>query len=119
MIKFARTANSLLGSVQQKKIYITGGCGALFDGASPDGSKDQKEITRIHQAYGRNYQLPQTTAHNETCAAIGYVLWNYRMWQITREGKYIDALENALMNAVLAVSAWMANVFSTPIRCVN
>ncbi len=89
-------------SVQQRKIYITGGCGALFDGASPDGSKDQKDITRIHQAYGRNYQLPNSTAHNETCAAIGYVLWNYRLWQITGEGKYIDALENSLINAVLA-----------------
>lgn len=89
-------------SIQQKKLYITGGCGALFDGASPDGSKDQKEITRIHQAYGRNYQLPNSTAHNETCAAIGYVLWNYRMWQITHDGQYIDALENTLMNAVLA-----------------
>ena len=89
-------------SVEQRKIYITGGCGALFDGASPDGSKDQSQITRIHQAYGRNYQLPNSTAHNETCAAIGYVLWNHRMWQLTDEVKYIDALENSLMNAVLA-----------------
>ncbi len=96
------TLTSCWDSVQNKKIYITGGCGALFDGASPDGSKDQKEITRIHQAYGRNYQLPNSTAHNETCAAIGFVLWNHRMFQITGEGKYIDALENSLMNAVLA-----------------
>ena len=93
---------SCWNNVQQKKIYITGGCGALFDGASPDGAKEQKAITRIHQAYGRNYQLPNSTAHNETCAAIGYVLWNYRMWQITGESKFIDALENSLINAVLA-----------------
>lgn len=93
---------SLWTSVQQKKIFITGGCGALFDGASPDGSDRQSQITRIHQAYGRNYQLPNSTAHNETCAAIGNVLWNYRMWQITGEARYIDALENSLYNAVLA-----------------
>src|SRR5437870_8514291 len=49
------------------KLSVTGGCGALFDGASPDGSKDQRHIGRVHQAYGRDYQLPQSTAHNETC----------------------------------------------------
>ncbi len=89
-------------SVQQRKIYITGGCGALYDGASPDGSDKQSTITRIHQAYGRDFQLPNSTAHNETCAAIGNVLWNQRMWWITREAKYVDALENSLYNAVLA-----------------
>ena len=93
---------SCWSNVHEKKLYITGGCGALFDGASPDGSKEQSKITRIHQAYGRNFQLPNSTAHNETCAAIGFVLWNYRMWQLTDEAKYIDALENSLMNAVLA-----------------
>ena len=60
-------------NVVTKKMYITGGCGALYDGASPDGAKDQKHITRVHQAYGRNFQLPNTTAYNETCANIGNV----------------------------------------------
>ena len=43
-------------NVVEQKMYLTGGCGALYDGASPDGSKEQKNITRVHQAYGRNYQ---------------------------------------------------------------
>lgn len=89
-------------SVQQRKIYITGGCGALFDGASPDGSAKQSQITRVHQAYGRSFQLPNSTAHNETCAAIGNVLWNHRMWQLSGEARFIDALETSLYNAVLA-----------------
>lgn len=89
-------------SVQNKKLYVTGGCGALYDGASPDGSNEQSSISRVHQAYGRNYQLPNSTAHNETCAAIGNVLWNHRMWQISSHAKYIDALENSLYNAVLS-----------------
>jgi uncharacterized protein len=89
-------------NVVDKKMYITGGCGALYDGASPDGSEDQQHITRTHQAYGRNYQLPNTTAHNETCAAIGSVLWNWRMFLATGEAKYIDVLELALYNAVLS-----------------
>ncbi len=85
-----------------KKIAITGGVGALFDGASPDGTEDQLNITRIHQAFGRNYQLPQSTAHNETCAAIGSIFWNWRMFQITGESKYIDWVESTFYNSVLA-----------------
>jgi DUF1680 family protein len=85
-----------------RKMYITGACGALYDGASPDGSREQKTITRTHQAYGRDYQLPNSTAHNETCAAIGNVLWNWRMLKLTGEAKYADLMETALLNAVLA-----------------
>ncbi|MCA9129074.1 MAG: glycoside hydrolase family 127 protein [Planctomycetales bacterium] len=86
----------------EKKLYITGGCGALYDGASPDGSKDQSSITRVHQAFGRNYQLPNATAHNETCANIGNVLWNWRMFLATGDAKHIDVLELALYNSVLS-----------------
>ena len=86
----------------EKKMYITGGCGALHDGASPDGSKQQRLITRVHQAYGRNYQLPSTTAHNETCANIGNVLWNWRMFLASGEAKFIDVAELALYNSVLS-----------------
>ena len=86
----------------ERKTYITGGCGALYDGASPDGSPDQSSIARVHQSYGRNYQLPNITAHNETCAAIGSVLWNWRMFEATGDAKYIDVLETALYNAVLS-----------------
>jgi DUF1680 family protein len=89
-------------NVVEKKMYITGGCGALYDGASPDGSEDQSHIARVHQAYGRDYQLPNTTAHNETCAAVGNVLWNWRMFLATGEARYVDVVELALYNAVLA-----------------
>lgn len=85
-----------------KKLYITGGCGALYDGASPDGVEEQLTITRVHQAFGRNYQLPQSTAHNETCAAIGSMLWNWRMLRITSESRFADLLELTLYNSVLA-----------------
>jgi DUF1680 family protein len=87
--------------LEAHKIYITGGCGALYDGASPDGSKDQKSITRVHQAYGRDYQLPNATAHNETCAAIGSLLWNWRMLQISGDAKFADEMERVLYNSVL------------------
>lgn len=85
-----------------RKLYITGGCGALFDGASPDGATDQTVITRVHQAFGRDYQLPNSVAHNETCAAIGNLLFNWRMFQLTGEARYVDLVEHTLINSVLA-----------------
>jgi DUF1680 family protein len=97
-----RPLKSIWTNVVSRKMYVTGACGALYDGASPDGSKDQKQISRVHQAYGRDYQLPNSTAHNETCAAIGNVLWNWRMLQITGEAKHADVMEIALYNALLA-----------------
>jgi DUF1680 family protein len=113
-----RPLDAIWQNVTQKKMYITGGCGALYDGASPDGSENQQSITRVHQAYGRNYQLPNLTAHNETCAAVGSVLWNWRMFLMTGEARYIDVLETALYNAVLAgVSLQGTNYFYTnPLR---
>jgi hypothetical protein len=84
-----------------RKLYITGGCGALFDGASPDGSEAQLTITRVHQSFGRDYQLPHSTAHNETCAAIGSLMWSWRMFLLTGEARYADLVEHTLYNSVL------------------
>lgn len=119
--KLKATLDSLWQNLVEKKMYITGGCGALYDGASPDGSKDQKSMTRIHQAYGRNYQLPNTTAHNETCANIGNVLWNWRMFLISGEARYVDVLELALYNSVLSgVSLEGSDYFYTnPLRVTD
>jgi DUF1680 family protein len=104
-----------------QKMYITGGCGALYDGASPDGVKDQKSITRVHQAYGRNYQLPNSTAHCETCANIGNVLWNWRMFLVTGEARFMDVVELALYNSVLSgVGLDGTNFFYTnPLRVTD
>jgi DUF1680 family protein len=89
-------------NVVQCKMYVTGGCGALYDGASPDGAKSQQTIARVHQAYGRDYQLPNLTAHNETCANIGNVLWNWRMFLATGDARFMDVVELALYNSVLS-----------------
>src|SRR5262249_38111966 len=89
-------------NVVSRKLYVTGGCGALYDGASPDGSKDQKQIGRVHQAYGRDYQLPNSTAHNETCASVAFALWNCRMFQLIGEARFADTLGLVLHNAALA-----------------
>lgn len=86
-----------------RKMYVTGAFGALYDGVSPDGtSYKPSEIQKIHQAFGRDYQLPTFTAHNESCANIGSMLWNWRMLQITGDAKYMDIMELSLYNSVLA-----------------
>ena len=109
---------AIWNNLVEKKLYITGGCGALYDGASPDGSKDQSSITRVHQAFGRNYQLPNTTAHNETCANIGNVLWNWRMFLASGEAKHIDVLELALYNSVLSGVSLSGTdfIYTNPLR---
>ncbi|WP_229209702.1 aceric acid hydrolase [Dyadobacter koreensis] len=95
--------NLMWDDLTQHKMYVTGGCGSLYDGVSPDGtSYKPNEVQKIHQAYGRDFQLPNFTAHNETCANIGNVLWNWRMLQITGDAKYADIVELALYNSVLS-----------------
>jgi hypothetical protein len=69
-----------------KKFYITGGIGAAHDG----------------ERFGENYELPNLTAYNETCAAIANVYWNYRMFLLHGDAKYIDVMERSLYNNVIA-----------------
>lgn len=101
--KLLDNLKSIWEDVAYRKMYITGACGALYDGVSPDGtSYDPTVVQKIHQAYGRPFQLPNATAHTETCANIGNVLWNWRMLQITADAKYADIVELALYNSVLS-----------------
>lgn len=97
------TLGLMWDDVVNRKMYITGGCGALYDGLAMEGiSYKPDEIQKIQQAYGKDYQLPNITAHNETCANIGNVLWNWRMFLLTGDSKYADVVELALYNSVLS-----------------
>lgn len=98
--------------VVYRKMYITGGCGALYDGVSPYGvSYKPPEIQKTHQSYGRAYQLPNMTAHNETCANIGSLLWNWRMLQLSGDAKYADIIELVLYNSILSGISLDGNKF--------
>ncbi len=70
----------------EKKLYVQGGAGALGDG----------------ERYGKNYELPNATAYNETCAAIANVYWNYRMFLLHGDSKYMDVLERILYNGLIS-----------------
>ncbi len=98
-----KNLSAIWDDIVNHKIYIMGGCGALYDGVSPDGTTyDQPSIQQIHQAYGRQFQLPQEAAHNEICAQIGMLLFSWRMFQTTAAPKYIDNIENELYNGILS-----------------
>ena len=81
-------------------MYITGGLGALYTGASPFG--DLINAKRVHQAFGYEYQLPNITAYNETCASLGGIMWASRMFQLFPDSKYIDFIERAAYNLAFA-----------------
>ena len=69
-----------------KKLYITGGIGATANG----------------EAFGKNYELPNMSAYCETCAAIGNVYVNYRLFLLHGESKYYDVLERTLYNGLIS-----------------
>lgn len=98
--EYKQMLHKVLESLLKHKIYITGGCGALYNGVSPYGNffVDQK----IHQAYGYEYQLPNITAYNETCANIGLVMWAYRMFNMEQNALYYDLIERTMLNVNLA-----------------
>ena len=97
-----RNLQSIWQDITQRKMYINGACGALYDGTSPDGTNYTPDsIQKVHQSYGRPYQLPHSTAHNETCANIGNMLFNWRMLLATGEARYADLVENCLYNSIL------------------
>lgn len=98
-----KNLTSIWEDIVTRKMYITGACGALYDGTSPDGTcYEPDSIQKVHQSYGRPYQLPNSTAHNETCANIGNMLFNWRMLEVTGDAKYADVVETALYNSVLS-----------------
>ena len=83
---YRKAVDDLWNNVVYKKLYITGGIGSRHDGES----------------FGENYELPNLTAYNETCAAIANVYWNYRMFLLHGDAKYIDVLERSLYNGVIS-----------------
>jgi DUF1680 family protein len=62
----------------------------------------RESVHFVSQAYGREYELPNLTSYNESCATIGSALWQWRMFQITGEPKYADLLEGTLINGVFS-----------------
>ncbi|MEI7422189.1 MAG: glycoside hydrolase family 127 protein [Prolixibacteraceae bacterium] len=114
------TLDKIWHNMTEHKMYITGACGALYDGVSPDGTSYKPDFNqKVHQAYGRDFQLPNLTAHNESCANIGNILWNWRMFLATGEARFADVMELTMYNSLLAgVSLDGKGYFYTNPLCV-
>jgi len=83
---YIKAIDKIWENVVFKKLYLTGGIGARHAG----------------EAFGDNYELPNKSAYNETCAAIANGLWNYRMFLLHGEAKYLDVLERVIYNGFLS-----------------
>ena len=83
---YLNAVNELWKNMVNKKMYITGGLGSRHDGES----------------FGDDYELPNLTAYNETCAAIASVFWNQRLFQLTGDSKYYDIIERTLYNGLIS-----------------
>ncbi|MGC4099722.1 glycoside hydrolase family 127 protein [Ferruginibacter sp.] len=81
-----KAIDRIFENVVGKKIYVQGSVGAIGDG----------------ERYGNNYELPNSTAYNETCASIAEVYWYYRMFLLHGDAKYIDVLEKTLYNGLIS-----------------
>ena len=81
-----------------KKMYITGGIGSTSSG----------------EAFGKNYELPNMSAYCETCAAIGNVYVNHRLFLLHGHGKYYDVLERTLYNGLISGVSLEGNGFFYP-----
>jgi DUF1680 family protein len=73
-------------NVTAMKIYLTGGIGSRASG----------------EAFGEDYELPNATAYNETCAAIANAMWNHRLFLLHGHARYIDVLERVIYNGFLS-----------------
>jgi DUF1680 family protein len=97
-MEYLRAIDELWANVVDKKLYVTGGVGARHSG----------------EAFGADYELPNETAYNETCAAIANCMWNHRMFLLKGEAKYFDVLERTLYNGLLSGISMKGNEFFYP-----
>jgi uncharacterized protein len=81
---YLQTLNTLWNDMTTTKMYVTGGVGSRSDG----------------EAFGDAYELPNFRAYGESCAAIGNMMWNWRMLAVTGDAKFTDVIERALYNGI-------------------
>ena len=95
---YIKAIDAIWDNIVSKKLYITGGIGATSSG----------------EAFGKNYELPNMSAYCETCAAIGNVYVNYRLFLLHGESKYYDVLERTLYNGLISGVSLEGNGFFYP-----
>jgi DUF1680 family protein len=94
-VDYIHALDKIWKNVVSQKLYITGGIGSRHEG----------------EAFGEDYELPNRTAYNETCAAIGNVFWNHRLFLLHGDAKYIDVLERTLYNGLISGLSLSGDLF--------
>jgi DUF1680 family protein len=95
---YVRALDAIWENVVSKKLYLTGGIGSTKQG----------------EAFGPNFDLPNLTAYNETCAAIGNDYWNHRLFLLHADAKYIDVMERTLYNGLISGVSLDGKLFFYP-----
>ena len=95
--RYSAAIGKIWNNVVGKKLYLTGGVGALASG----------------EAYGADYDL-RNDAYNETCAAVALMMWNHRMFLLTGDAKYMDVFERTQFNGFISGVAISGDRFFYP-----
>jgi len=100
---YVEAIDRIWDNVASRKLYLTGGIGARHKG----------------EAFGDDYELPNKTAYNETCAAIANAMWNHRLFLLHGDAKYLDVLERVLYNGFLSGVSLTGDAFfyPNPLEC--
>ena len=83
---YLKAVDTIWQNLVARKLYLTGGIGATGSG----------------EAFGADYEMPNMTAYNETCAAIGNDYWNHRLFLLHADAKYVDVMERTLYNGLIS-----------------
>jgi uncharacterized protein len=123
-----RAVERLWSDLVGKRLYVHGGVCAVHRGfsvrprevlarraapgaappgrpATPDGYPGHlvhRHLDDVHEAAGDDYELPNGTGYNETCAQIGSVLWNWRLLAASARARHAELIEHTLYNSVLS-----------------
>lgn len=81
---YVNAIDAIWTDVATRKLYVMGGIGSVPE----------------HEGFGEPYVLPNDTNYCETCAAIGNVYWNERMFLLHGDAKYVDVMERSLYNGI-------------------
>jgi hypothetical protein len=96
--KMREAGDRIWDNLVHTKLYLTGGIGAAGG----------------HEGFGREYELPNMTAYNETCASVGMDYWNHRQFLLHGDAKYVDVMERTLYNGLISGVSLKGDTFFYP-----
>ncbi|HYT75524.1 MAG TPA: beta-L-arabinofuranosidase domain-containing protein, partial [Vicinamibacterales bacterium] len=96
--KIKAAGDRIWENLVHSKLYLTGGIGAAGG----------------HEGFGKEYELPNMTAYNETCASVGMDFWNERQFLLHGDAKYVDVMERTLYNGLISGVSLKGDTFFYP-----